>query len=433
MDYLKIVLYSYTDPNTRPYLEDYFERECIKTEKLHYKPHEFFTGCLNAVELLRDKINAQLHPEKKRLYELLAYLKAKPDTPLHEIVECKNELQSLSIDNYGIPLNSVHREFNGHIWNNDLEIIEKAIMKVFHRIEAAAAANYEMGKIPRYSILEHEEAIFSTVEYSHMKKRFDSSMYFTISLDGNTVHVYKSELAHLFMQKKIPVTDCNTNQETEIDGIELLEYYAEGYKQGMKFFKDEFAVSKNVLFGEGRAAYIENLREHYLNKQHVRGRKGWTWVKHKHPDTFQFSEIHRYGYFAGILHSADTFMSANGISFSTAEVGTAASKQPDAPTNKTPDAKYFGLAYIFDCHATGQKPVIGSKKILEAIGKTRTDVLAPNTFYKQIAPITNLDLNSEQVLITNFGDEWFSVIEPLLKHPQEVKQYLTNKQLIKGQ
>ena len=89
-------------------------------------------------------------------------------------------------------------------------------------------------------------------------------------------------------------------------------------------------------------------------------------------------------------------------------------------------ARYYVLAYLFDCDIEGKLPVTGKIK-LEGIG-VKYDIIG-NTFYKNYNTYSNIDRNNSDVLIDSIGDNWRDAVLALSKNPKKIENYLKNKLL----
>jgi hypothetical protein len=89
--------------------------------------------------------------------------------------------------------------------------------------------------------------------------------------------------------------------------------------------------------------------------------------------------------------------------------------------------KHYVLAYLIECHATGESIPIGEKSKLEQIGNERMGLGKGNTFYKNVNNITQKDLNIENNLIAIGGENWRDIILKITKHPKSIKEYIQTK------
>lgn len=92
-------------------------------------------------------------------------------------------------------------------------------------------------------------------------------------------------------------------------------------------------------------------------------------------------------------------------------------------------AKHYVLTYVFDCNAIGESLPHGNKKELERIGNERLGAGKGNTFYKNYNTIIGKDLNAEQILIDEAGENWRKILLQLSKNPELLETYLQSKQL----
>jgi len=96
---------------------------------------------------------------------------------------------------------------------------------------------------------------------------------------------------------------------TEFSGTEYMDSYTEGYKEGVEYWNDNFAISRDVLYGANGQKYITDLLNNYNKIEHTGGfKEGWKFVKKQYPTTVSHKTIKEYGYYSGIVCMTDEFM-----------------------------------------------------------------------------------------------------------------------------
>lgn len=101
----------------------------------------------------------------------------------------------------------------------------------------------------------------------------------------------------------------------------------------------------------------------------------------------------------------------------------------DVSVNFKLTAIHYVLTYIFDCNVTGKSLPIGNKNEIERIGNKILGLGRGNTFYKNFNKVIHQDLNVEQNLINNGGENWREILLELSKNKKELEIYLQNKHL----
>ncbi len=140
MDYIKIILDGYLNPDSRNFLSQYFVREQKKAEKEHFDSEEFFAGCRQAINRLLGNLESQLH--RQRSDDIFAINALKSGTMkvnhndlslTHEeqveksIQEWQQQLDGWSIKNFSVIINKFCNQYTGHLWHDDLLFIDNAI------------------------------------------------------------------------------------------------------------------------------------------------------------------------------------------------------------------------------------------------------------------------------------------------------------------
>ncbi len=133
MEYIKVVLDGYFNPNTNKNLKNYFYRQFKNAEKEYYEVEEFFEGCLNIIEKFEENLNYQLSKRKNELYIIRDLAKARKtkysendmlgltyDQRLKKSIEyAEEELSSISINNFTVNLSSLTRGHYAYNMRNE--------------------------------------------------------------------------------------------------------------------------------------------------------------------------------------------------------------------------------------------------------------------------------------------------------------------------
>jgi len=112
MDYLKIVLDGYCNPNDRAFLDEYFQDELQKSKQ---SPERFFNGLQKAVETLKEIPIKSMNERKRELYFI-------------NNEETNRELTKISPNDFPINLLLVTgHKYSGYIKYEELNFIEATI------------------------------------------------------------------------------------------------------------------------------------------------------------------------------------------------------------------------------------------------------------------------------------------------------------------
>ncbi|MGV3599320.1 MAG: hypothetical protein ACO1PI_15770 [Bacteroidota bacterium] len=145
MEYLKIVLEGYINPNTINSLSNYFFREFKKAEKEYYDINEFFEGCLGIVRIFEDNLQNRLYKRKNELYLMkglaedgeLNYPETDPNLSIKQrrensIKYAKEELERIKIDDFYLNLSLITKgQYIGQMSNNQITFISSEINKAY--------------------------------------------------------------------------------------------------------------------------------------------------------------------------------------------------------------------------------------------------------------------------------------------------------------
>lgn len=155
----------------------------------------------------------------------------------------------------------------------------------------------------RYLLSDFKDSI---IQYNKNRKLNNGSIdYFSFKLNDELYKVYTPELAYILGSTKLNVINMETKKETTIKGIDFFDSYKDGYEQGKKLFNDEFKLDPNILYSEKAKYYVEDLHQHYFHTNHKGNFTGWGKVKKSYPEILTKKEVHKYGYFSGIVDEVD--------------------------------------------------------------------------------------------------------------------------------
>lgn len=141
------------------------------------------------------------------------------------------------------------------------------------------------------------ERFFEQSETFKMEKAlFNKGLGYTVIHNGYKAPIYVLELGKVLTSTKVPIF----KSVKTFNGINLTSIYVEGFKEGREYFKKEYAVSPNTLFGNTES-YVKNLHHLYYHKEPVTGKNGWIYYRNTYPFLFTEEKIKDYGFAAGIF------------------------------------------------------------------------------------------------------------------------------------
>lgn len=161
---------------------------------------------------------------------------------------------------------------------------------------------------PKNSLREFFLNAQTTNEYKDFLEDFKrkGSETFRYEEEDVVIHIYTPELAYVLTLNQIIPTDNFDNGSKEVlDTIEFLDYFYEGFKNGLNAFQKEFELSPDIIYGRDISNYLEDLKFHCFKKNIKHYKQGWSFVRLHFPLTFQKELIIEYGYYSGLVRSID--------------------------------------------------------------------------------------------------------------------------------
>lgn len=150
MDFLKIVLDGYCDPNDRNFLTEYFVGEFKKAEKEFYTLDVFYEECKDVIKQLHDDIKQRKQNELIGVFNAIENAEKSGNTDeLAELHEIKEQVENTY---YMVPLYQfTNGRYNGHLGIDEIMYIEKAL-DISRRF---AILEYEKKKLNRLKVKSH--------------------------------------------------------------------------------------------------------------------------------------------------------------------------------------------------------------------------------------------------------------------------------------
>jgi hypothetical protein len=140
------------------------------------------------------------------------------------------------------------------------------------------------------------------------------------------------------------VIEQGSNTELRIKTIEFTRSYVDGYVEGVNYFKKEFGVNSNILYGPHAAEFIKNLHHNQYHKWHNSFLNGWEDVRYHYPTIISDSVMHEFGYFAGILSEVEEMKNIHRtifLKYDKCDVIESPSSMPKVDSKSTPAAVYY--------------------------------------------------------------------------------------------
>ncbi|MBU7570302.1 MAG: hypothetical protein KAF41_06580, partial [Flavobacterium sp.] len=121
--------------------------------------------------------------------------------------------------------------------------------------------------------------------------------------------IYSAGISYLFSTKNINAKNLETKEDFILDSKPYFDTFINAFKDGEKYFKDKFEVSKEVLYGNNSKTIVADIHQNYFHIAHSDSFTGWVGVIHSNPMLITHEIIKKYGFYSGILSKADAFIS----------------------------------------------------------------------------------------------------------------------------
>ncbi len=132
-----------------------------------------------------------------------------------------------------------------------------------------------------------------------------------IEINGE-INVYSQHLAALFFSiKPLQVQNSITFEIFEINPKDLLAIYTEGYKEGVKQFRDEYRLTMKDLTTIDTENHIEALKASYFHNGGWMSLNGWISAKSTVFSSFTLERLKEFGKESGLLSEADKYIKLN--------------------------------------------------------------------------------------------------------------------------
>jgi len=146
-------------------------------------------------------------------------------------------------------------------------------------------------------------------KYNGIQREIDIKGYINLNTDIGSVKVYRRELAEILISNSLPALNIETQIETTINGLEYLNSFVEGYKEGEQYFEAEWKVSSNTLYGgAGAEHYVRDIHLNFFQVQHSINSiniQGWGGVKKSYPTILTHRAVKDYGFYSGIVNKVE--------------------------------------------------------------------------------------------------------------------------------
>ena len=144
-------------------------------------------------------------------------------------------------------------------------------------------------------------------DFQVLKGHFqEKGFYMITNNNGLQAKIYNLYLAYFLVAlKNKPALNKTTMEEVLISGLDFWDAYFEGYKNGAKYFNENYNLKPNTIYDKAQF-FIKDLHYLYYHKE-VNSYKGWSYyVKNTAPDLIiSKAQITKYGYYAALVDRVD--------------------------------------------------------------------------------------------------------------------------------
>lgn len=156
----------------------------------------------------------------------------------------------------------------------------------------------------------------SKVELESLKINIEHNGCASFNYGDKNLNVYSYQLAFIFSIDRLLVVNKETKDKIEIETEVFFNTYKKAFEKGSEFFKTDYSIHPNTLYGENGKLFIKDLISNYSSPINNETTKGWAFVKEYTPKILSHQIIDKFGYYSGIISEADKFIKKHSQLFS---------------------------------------------------------------------------------------------------------------------
>lgn len=144
------------------------------------------------------------------------------------------------------------------------------------------------------------------------KITFENEAYLFIRPDKNETdiegyNIYVVLFAQLFTYSFFDLIDLSTQKLVKVHTYPFWLAYKKAYKEGRSFFKENYFVSGEVLYGRNGKVLERTIHKHYYHTDFNNFNEGWSYWERFSPLVFEMDSFAKYGYYGGIISSLNEY------------------------------------------------------------------------------------------------------------------------------
>lgn len=167
----------------------------------------------------------------------------------------------------------------------------------------------------KYRFTAFREDIRNTFEYRRIEREIEAQQGISINSDVGSVKVYTPALVLFFEPQEFVVKKIGTGEVVNVKTWDYFLTYINAYKEGVQYFEENFKVSTNTLYGENAKQYVQDILVNYSQTEHLKGKRGWWYVKKESPLILSHKIIQDYGYYSGIVFKTNELIARHHLVF----------------------------------------------------------------------------------------------------------------------
>lgn len=125
---------------------------------------------------------------------------------------------------------------------------------------------------------------------------------------SNKYHIYSELLYYYFITDGIIGMDMTSSKEFLVDRYKLIKIFCNAYDKGVDSLSKDLNIDNSVLYGVNGNRFIEDFKNKYYKGFFGFPIEGWVGVKHCYPRGIDKKKLERFGYYSGVVRTADNFM-----------------------------------------------------------------------------------------------------------------------------
>lgn len=225
------------------------------------------------------------------------------------------------------------------------------------------------------------------------KIAFENEAYLFIHPSENETdisgyNVYVALFAKLLGNSFFDLIDLRNHKLVKVHTYPFWLAYKKAYKQGRSFFKENYTVSGEVLYGKHGGILERTIHKHYYHTDFKNFNEGWSYWERFSPLVFDMDSFTQYGYYGGIISALNEYKKLHPVVFSKFALCNDTNTHTEIETPKTKlaleDLKRSKASNKFNERMPLAIPIDHFKVLFESKNKKGAPFLSESDFVKFI-------------------------------------------------